>query len=177
MRLHRGDALLHQRRFHTAASGQGGGEWLLCKALDRATKKEDARLHIDDEGIVSIPEVYQGTASAVIDGTFPDWKRVCKPVFDKLDGDDRAFASYNARYIADFTKVCARLGRSSAYVRVLSQSDEAPSLVLFDEERAAFAILMPVRGQTDTRPAFMTTVLAGVVVPDEPAEDPFAEAA
>ena len=76
----------------------------------------------------------------MIDGSFPDWRRVL-PRVDAIGepGD------YNAKYIADFAKIAAELGGARANPMTIVASDPAsPALVRFGLA-SGFGVLMPLR--------------------------------
>lgn len=70
----------------------------------------------------------------LIEGTYPDWRRVV-PAFPK---DVTEPASFNGEYIAKF----AGLTRGG-WVRILSTGDSAPAIVLMSDRPEVLGILMP----------------------------------
>jgi hypothetical protein len=91
----------------------------------------------------------------IIDGTFPDWRRV---VPADVDGE-AAPGWFNVGYLADFAKAAKILGdyfgKSQSMMSVHGADAGAPALVRFASDRV-FAVLMPMRGNDTTgqRPAY-----------------------
>lgn len=113
---------------------------------------------------VRVP-VATGVRNCIVDGTFPDWRRVvpnpagkpCSPVG----------LSFNANYLGDFAKVCAALadyntGRANpatigAPISLYAEDDGGPALIRFGAFASAFGVLMPLRHNVDRAelPPFM----------------------
>jgi DNA polymerase III sliding clamp (beta) subunit (PCNA family) len=96
-----------------------------------------------------------------VDGTFPDWRRVC-PTGEETHTnpeDQPGNVHFNHAYIGDLAKMGKLLGGTSM-LHVTSASN--PALVTFGERADCFGVLMPVRRTID-RSAVLTrnNVLAG----------------
>lgn len=141
----------------------------LIAVLARVTKPadDDARLRVDKDGIVSIEAAsYRAAKNTLIDGTFPDWADVIRPVLAAFRRKEVAWASFNPRYLADFGKVADRLAinRDSA-IRVAAPDPGSAALILFEGDRSVFGVLMPMRGSANTNtgvPIFMRPILSAL---------------
>jgi DNA polymerase-3 subunit beta len=97
-----------------------------------------------------------------VDGTFPDWRRVCPTGEETPSGkpeDQPGNVHFNHAYVGDLAKMGKLLGGSSM-LHVTSASN--PALVTFGERADCFGVLMPVRRTID-RSAVLTrnVVMAG----------------
>lgn len=104
-----------------------------------------------------------------VDGTFPDWRRVCptgeETPSNKPGANDGAeHVHFNNRYVGDFEKMADILcGKGTIGQSVLHPvTASAPCLVTFGERADCFGVLMPVRRTID-RSAVLTRniVMAG----------------
>lgn len=133
----------------------------LRKALSRV-KDEDKRLTVDRAGALVVDGLYQATENTLIDGSFPAWKMVLRPLFAALRKKSITPAIFNARYLADFAKVSERLKGRDSYpsVRVVSPTDHDAALIRFSGADYAFGALMPMRQSIPHGvPAFMPPVM------------------
>lgn len=81
---------------------------------------------------------------AIIDGTFPDWRRVLPS--DDAESNPLAPSTFNATYIADFSKAAKELtDEKVGMVRTVAHG-EGPALVLIPKSPNVFGVLMPMRG-------------------------------
>lgn len=115
---------------------------------------------IEDQAIISCDgfEVHRGGAPAVIDGTFPDWRRTV-PTIDAVPAAERSLSpAFAPAYLEAFGETGRALSEhfdTSAPVRIVSCGQSA-ALVLFDNCREAFGVLMPMRSMAPTAlPAFL----------------------
>ncbi len=117
--------------------------------------------------IEATPERIGQIAYVPVDGTFPDWRRVC-PTGEELPSgkpeDQPGNVHFNHAYIGDLAKMAAILcGKADTAQSMLHPvSVSHPCLVTFGERADCFAVLMPVRRTID-RSAVLTrnAVLAG----------------
>jgi DNA polymerase-3 subunit beta len=78
-----------------------------------------------------------GITFDVIDGTFPDWRRI---VPKETSGE---IAQFDLSYMADFSKVAKALGKQNkAYI---AHNGNGPAIVSFGEDVEGFGLLMPFR--------------------------------
>jgi DNA polymerase-3 subunit beta len=102
-----------------------------------------------------------------VDGTFPDWRRVC-PTGQELPStkpeDQPGAVHFNHAYVGDLAKMatilCGKADTAQSVLHPVSASH--PCLVTFGERADCFAVLMPVRRTID-RSAVLTrnVVMAG----------------
>lgn len=148
-------------------------------AVDKQKEEPKVDIVIDEAGIVSVG-TYRSIRPCFVDGTYPDWRAVLKPVLAGARDQKYAPANFNNRYLADFGKVGAVLspdGNKSVALRVVSFGDGNPALVRFGNMDHVFAILMPVRAGTSNEfPIWMKPVLepapAPVLAPAQPEPAP-----
>lgn len=118
------------------------------------TKSRSPRLEITGKNAVIVggenacdETLYQWQAQ-FIDGTFPDWRRV----IPRVANDQRGWGNYNAAYLGDFCKVFAAFGeggRNGNSLGVFAQDEQSPAIVKFGLVQDVFAVLMPMRGDTN----------------------------
>ena len=108
----------------------------------------DADKHVS----VDIGGVSFCSGGEILDGTFPEWRRVCP----KNTGDTAA-ACYNAKYLADWAQVCRHLmGNVNVPAITIRAEDKAGSAaVFFYHVDYAFGVIMPMRD-----PGTMTSIPA-----------------
>jgi hypothetical protein len=127
---------------------------------------------IDDDGIATVG-TYRSLKSCIIDGTYPDWTVILKPVRNGVLEQKHAPASFNNRYLHEFGKVAAALspdGNKDVAIRVVSFNEHDPALIRFSTMDHAFGILMPMRsGSSNELPIWMKPILepAPVSAPPE----------
>jgi DNA polymerase-3 subunit beta len=102
-----------------------------------------------------------------VDGTFPDWRRVC-PTGEETPSDKPDDASgavhFNHAYVGDMAKMAAILcGKADTAQSVLHPvSASHPCLVTFGARADCFGVLMPVRRKPDnTAVLTRNVVMAG----------------
>lgn len=131
-----------------------------AKALARSDKE---RLVVSAEGVVSIPGLFLAAKSSIIDGIYPDYVRLLKPMLADIKASKRSAASFNGEYLSAFAKIAGRLSNpTTPSMRVVAFDEASPALVLFPSALAAnvFGILMPMRADVGNAfPAFMKPIL------------------
>ena len=86
-------------------------------------------------------------SDALIDGTFPDWRRIVPEYHEGQCG------GFNAKYLADFGKIAAELDTPAIQLR--AKDEMSPALVQLDSA-GGFGVLMPMRTNNPKRlPDFM----------------------
>lgn len=132
---------------------------LLAAAKTSARQEEPNRIAIEYGATVSVlmpGDDDTSTASfagLLIDGTFPDWRRVI-PTVDKYK--HAACQCFNARYLADFgTAARIMTGQKEALISTLANDEHSPALVDLGVPNL-FGVLMPIRKSNDpARPAWL----------------------
>ena len=130
----------------------------LCKAATKGEPK-DRQLIIEGANarIENCHEQPVGAAyNVIIDGTFPDWKRVAKPSFT-----DTAPAFYAPKYLKAFGDAADELSGKKGTAISFAGAADSPALVRFSGVEYAYGVLMPIRGASDAleMPNFMSVVL------------------
>ena len=98
----------------------------------------------DDYSLTPSTEVGR-FAGAIIDGTFPDYRRVI-PVVKERGTED----TYSAKYIAMLADVAMQLSDSDyAPMSISSPGIGSPAIVNFDKNDHAFGVIMPIRRASD----------------------------
>lgn len=106
-----------------------------AKVNDVATwSSDDSILRINPDFACLCPE---------IDGTFPDWMRIC-PKIAHL-GDAAPGATFNGKYIADFALVSKALSDRYAALTLIGAGELEPHWVLAGDPNWR-GVLMPLRG-------------------------------
>lgn len=123
-------------------------------------------LQVDDNGRA---QVLTGTDDrlpvaihhgAIIDGTFPDWRRVACPSLENV-----APTTFNGLFLADFGKAAKELARNSGSdkhgIRAIGETD-GPNVIRFLGIEHAYGVLMPMRdpNPTNTLPWFVNAAPA-----------------
>ena len=110
--------------------------------LDKPLTIESTDVLASNQVTVSIAG-NQYADNKTIDGTFPEWRRICR------DTEGKSAGWYNARYVADFEKVCRFLNekRDKALncVTIRADDDNNAAAVYFGNVPYAFGVLMPMR--------------------------------
>lgn len=87
-----------------------------------------------------------GITFRMIDGTFPDWRRI---VPNEYDGRQ---ATFNPKYYGDFAKVAKVLDKSENCVSINHNGGD-PALVSFGSDVDGFGVIMPLRNRENvTKP-------------------------
>lgn len=146
-------------------------------ALRKAMPEAPPRLVIEDDGIVTVG-TYRSLKSCFVDGTYPDWPLVVKPVLARVKEGKFAPASYNNRYVAAFGRIATMLSSDNnpgASIRIISFTEAEPSLVRFGSIDHAFGILMPMRAASSNEiPVWMKPILEPAPAPETVAAPPVA---
>lgn len=115
---------------------------------------------VDNQAIIFCDgiEVHRGVAPASIDGTFPDWRRVV-PTIDSVPASERSLSpAFAPAYLEAFGETGRALAEhfdTKAPVRIVPCGQSA-AIVLFDNCREAFGVLMPMRSAAPAElPAFL----------------------
>lgn len=104
-------------------------------------------LIVDDQGRMELGAI-KSTESVIIDGKFPDWRRV----FPTLSVERPPLPILNINLAIDFGMIAGLLRPGQRAVQFVSGADgNGPALVLFPNVANAFGILMPMKG--DAQPA------------------------
>lgn len=112
----------------------------------------------DTETAEPIAEMVAACQANVIDGTFPDWRRVVpSPAADESSG---AAVAFNGAYVKAFGALSAELGkhfdRQSEAMRIMKSDGVSPVVVRWGGYEAIFGVIMPVRDDIRTfLPGFM----------------------
>jgi DNA polymerase III beta subunit, central domain len=105
---------------------------------------EDRTLTVDGDGYAEIAGHLRACEKCVIDGKFPDWRRIV-PKRD-VSAPVTSLPVFDGNYIAAFAEAANLFGDTDHQIIHIAPVDaEAPALVLFSGFRDAFAVLMPVR--------------------------------
>jgi len=133
-----------------------------CKSKNGRTASHKVALYIEDgkpqlfrveqfnseqspRDIVQTGELMsRSNASCLIDGTYPDWRRV---VPQNVEASGMPW--FDGHYLADFQKANSELaayyGQAQKQISITSPDAGSPAIVRFAFE-SAFAVLMPMRG-------------------------------
>lgn len=140
------------------------------EAFSRKAERPEVvtQIEIDGEGIASVGTTYRSVKSVFIEGTYPDWSRVLRPVLElakKRFYGKPVFdaAAFNGRYLAHLPKIAAILGDGidTRPVKLVTFNEHDPALVLYPNFPNVFGVLMPMRAASmePALPAFMKEVL------------------
>lgn len=127
-------------------------------------KDPELKLCVGADGIATCGH-YRSVKNTFIDGTFPDWARVVKPVVElakkRFHGKPQFEpASFNAKYISGIRKVTKALGEEGVAVRIVTFASAEPALLLIPSRSDVFGVLMPMLAECDPAvPAFMRSIL------------------
>lgn len=105
--------------------------------------------------------------NVIIEGTFPNWRKVCP----SGEMEPTSVPAFNGNYLAAMGKIGASFmtssyrGKGSMYfLRSKGSGDDAPALVRWTEVHHAFGVLMPMRSEPVLAlPTFMELPEAEVV--------------
>ncbi len=115
--------------------------------LKHLTPKSGAlTLKIEKDGMAEIKTEHAGSVAAcratVIDGTYPEWRRVV-PTDEPLDS---CHGSFNPKYLADYKAVLTALGiKESRAMKIVGTDDVSPHRVHIGGVDNWFGVLMPMR--------------------------------
>lgn len=112
----------------------------------KVTRKgeKNVSVHI---GPLTVELEYNGTrfAGQLIDGTFPEWRRV---IPKEQSGE---YAQFNGAYMKELDDAARMIGLSRAYVGLNGQG---PAWVSYASE-TLFGVIMPIRGNAPSRPLWL----------------------
>lgn len=167
--------------------GATPGEYIIprdaLKAVKRASRANSAAVAVQiDGGRVMIADGADIIAGGLlIDGTFPDWQRVC-PDPDTMSGER---GEYRAEYLADIGRALAEFGDKWAAYHHMEQGQNGPGLMI-EPRHGLMVATMPMRGDCfiptrsarahfmPRRPIFaavVETAQGGQAFPCDPAQD------
>lgn len=114
---------------------------------------------INKEGAVSRSTDIVTAHNVIIDGTFPNWRKVCP----SGEMEPTSVPAFNGNYLAEMGKIGATFMTNSYnskgsmyFLRAKGSDDGAPSLVRWSGVHHAFGVLMPMRAEPVlSLPAFM----------------------
>jgi hypothetical protein len=106
-------------------------------------------------------------AGVLIDGTFPDWRRVIppdEPVKAKAEAKATSglLPAFNPEYFTSMSRIGAGLAKAAggivATIKIVPRGASDPALVLWPSFPLAFGLLMPIRhSMPDALPTWLTT--------------------
>jgi len=124
--------------------------------LDRATVVIEA---LSKDGVVTKTTPLATAHKCLIDGSFPDWRRV----IPAGEMEPMSLAAFNPKLLADLGAVGARLGGGYSstgpmyFLRAKGAEGMVPTVVRFSGVGHIFAVLMPMRADFDVAmPGFLT---------------------
>jgi len=124
------------------------------KATKKDKREREARRVVSDaEGEVWVNDCHGGKLTYVkdpiVDGTFPDWRRVLPGKSQSVANPDVSLQWFNADYLAAFGDVATALegtsGRTFKGIRIEPGYNGGPALVRFGHRADAFGVIMSVR--------------------------------
>lgn len=129
----------------TIAACEDDDEGKLTLALDGDTATVYDCREPDTRKVVAAQE------SVVIDGTFPDWRRVI-PLMPNQFGP----ATFNFEFVKRFQKIRPSHSKT-AQIRVVSR-DAADPAIVFTGRRDFLGVIMPMRGDAETFPSWLPPI-------------------
>lgn len=94
-----------------------------------------------------------GVVFTPVDGTFPDWRRVIPPMDGYKPGENQTPAHFNPDYICDLGQMARALGsKTGTFYKIHAWDKESPHGVTFCQRTDCFAVIMPMRAQSDITP-------------------------
>lgn len=94
-----------------------------------------------------------GIVFTPVDGTFPDWRRVIPPIDGYKPGEDMTPAHFNPDYVYDLGQMSRALGsKTGTAFRIHAWDKESPHGVTFADRADCFAVIMPMRPNSDVTP-------------------------
>jgi DNA polymerase III sliding clamp (beta) subunit (PCNA family) len=116
-------------------------------------------VEIDDAQTARVMEIGACVGIAkkcLIDGTFPDWRRI---VPSKLPTKHEGYACFDAALLTRIAKVAQKLKGEKGLtpIQIFAAEPTLPALVNFNDERKSFGVIMPMRGdEMESLPAWFT---------------------
>lgn len=83
-----------------------------------------------------------GLSGMLIDGKFPDWRRIV-PTY--ADDTDRSAAQFDTRYLAAIQKAFGELGNKTGMFEILHRGPNASALCVSPNSPSTVAVIMPWR--------------------------------
>lgn len=137
-------------------------------AISKAMPGERAKLTVDDAGILTLG-TYRSLRTSFVDGTFPNWLAVVRPILEGAASGKLAVAAFNHRYLTSFGRIREILkGKDDAgAMKVIAFDEGGPALVLFPSLDDVFGIIMPMRAglEANAIPAFMAPIMKPAAKP------------
>ena len=94
-----------------------------------------------------------GVTFTPVDGTFPNWKAVIPPLDGYKPGEDTSPAHFNPDYIYDLGQMARALGsKTGTFYKIHAWNPESPHGVTFCDRTDCFAVIMPMRAQSEITP-------------------------
>jgi hypothetical protein len=112
---------------------------------------------VDKDGLVTRSDQIMTAHNVIIEGTFPDWRRVCP----KGKMEAAGVIGLNSRYVSSLGKFGAQfdsINRGGMYfMKPEGQSDDGPIMIRWGNVHHIFAVLMPYRTDVEMNaPSFLT---------------------
>jgi hypothetical protein len=102
-----------------------------------------------------------GVVFTPVDGTFPDWRRVIPPIDGFSPGEDQTPAHFNPDYIYDLGQIARALGsKTGTFFKIHAWHRESPHGVTFCDRTDCFAVIMPMRQQSEITPWHVARAIA-----------------
>lgn len=96
-------------------------------------------------------KVVAAQESVLIDGTFPDWRRVIPPMPNQFGP-----ATFNFEFVKRFQKIRPSDSKS-AHIRIVSR-DAADPAIVFTGRRDFLGVIMPMRGDAEMFPSWLPPI-------------------
>lgn len=136
------------------------------KIPSKATEPRQRLVVAEDKPL--IVGTYRSLGPAIIDGTFPNYILVLKPVLEAIRKGQFHPASFNSEYFVSFGKVAQILKSGTHAMRMVCTSESDAALILFGGASEALGILMPMRTTLNNGfPSWMQPVLEPPPVPEK----------
>ena len=155
------------RGVHLATSGHmvtTDGHRLFCAKLAEAVP-QDVIIPIDTvkaalklagkkaETIELNGNTLGGIAFVPVDGTFPNWKAVIPPIDGYVTNPDGKQGFFNPDYVYDLGQMSRALGsKTGTFYNLHGWDSGSPHGVTFGQRTDCFAVIMPMRMQSDVTP-------------------------
>lgn len=149
-----------------AKKGRGLGVDRAILTVDvQAQTATVAHEHSNKEGVTDKSEPLVSAHRVIIEGTFPDWRRVTpKGPFEAASN-----VAFNSKLLAELGAFGNKLpdksyGNAMYLLRQTGPEDGGPVVIRWAGIHSVFAVLMPMRAEIETSlPSFLTTEAAAAV--------------
>jgi hypothetical protein len=121
------------------------GSWIVPSAAIKAIKGDTATMSDVAGGKLLFTTSKNETIATPIDGTFPDWRRVCPGALG--DGETGVVQQCNGNYIQLFTKAAELLGHGVTAPHFHGITAGSPIPVTFGVGATTFGVIMPLRSE------------------------------